>query len=210
MVDVVFTTYKRPVWAAMTALGFIQQRTKPKRIICAVENDDVSTPVELEKVRPILLGHGIDLHIVAKEGVKGLVGCKNLALDLSITFNDTKWVFLIDDDLIFNPWYIGDLQDSLEFAAEEHPEMKIGGISGTILTLGEGAVSHSEPTTRLTVAPNRRVLQTWEAEINHWTQGPDKNLNKYQIHDWSDLPERDYLYELEYFVNSYWLSKDAI
>ena len=131
---------------------------------------------------------------------QGLVEAKNAAISQS----KSPYIMMLDDDLYPEPNYIETLyQDIISYP-------QTGAVSGYIVTYLP-AISHTQPSTLLKLAPQSTHLQTLKLKRNA-NQWRSVFGTKEQVMDWSQinhhLPKQQ-RYTMDYFVNSYLFSRQA-
>lgn len=131
----------------------------------------------------------------------GLLLAKNSAVKKS----RSSYIMMLDDDLYMEPDYIQTLYSEISTKPE------IGAISGYIVSYVP-AISHTQPSDKITKAPQSKFIQTLKLEAD--SNGTWRSMfgRKEQVMDWSGFNKKlnpATRYEMDYFVNSYMFSRDA-
>ena len=207
MISIVIPSYKRAdVIAFMVANLFHQTIVTRQEVEIIVSIDSVDPEknryeqylVQLEQVAK-RISNTLEVKLLIND-TQGLVAAKNNAIATS----KGEYVMMLDDDLLMEDSYIEQLLKDLESGES------IGAVSGFIVSYSP-AISHTQPSDKITSLPSEYKLQTLQIDQN---DGKWRTLfgQKEQVMDWSDINKtipKTTRFIMDYFVNSYIFRKEA-
>ncbi len=207
MITAIIPSYNRPEIIVSLVLNILSQSYFQKEegeIIISVDESDTQIGQYRNLINQIKLiakniNPRISIDLLVNE-TKGIVPAKNNAVKKA----KYNLIMMFDDDLIPEHDYIEKL------ATDLIKDSSVGAVSGYIVSY-EPAISHTQPSDKLTSIPTENTLQI--LNIIHEKEGWRSAFGKKeQVMDWSTINDRidiNKRFEVDYFVNSYMFTRES-
>ncbi len=166
--DVLIPTYRRPAALAVTLATLLGQSFSDFRVIVSNQTEDPDPPAgEVEAVVRVLRAHGHEVQTLRHLPRRGLAEQRQFLLDRS----SSPYVLYLDDDLILEPWVLGQMLGALR-------ELAIGFVGCAVIGL-----SYLDD-----VRPDQQRIELWEGPVEPEEVRPDSPAwERHKLHNAANL-----------------------